>query len=221
MSSIFKGKQALFLDFDGTIGDTFQLHELAFRKTLAPFNIQFDYSQHIGRSTKDVLEEVLAAALVDSATLSHLIKVKRHAANDLYSTHLRFIEGAEAFIKHAHGLGYRLFIGSSGSRKNIDAGIKGLGLEPYIEATITADDVTDGKPNPEIFLRLLAIAQLNAEACLVLEDAPSGLKAALNAGIDVVCIDEGLDPSQIAQKDSIHFRNFAQLFQDLIPVSTK
>ncbi|MBS1615189.1 MAG: HAD family phosphatase [Bacteroidetes bacterium] len=222
--NMLSGKRALLLDFDGTLGDTFSLHEQAFLKTLAPYPIPFAYKDYIGQSTGEVFEHLFKKAKQDFAPgeLAALVAAKRKAANDLYASHLKFIEGAEAFVHQAHFLGYRLAVGSSGSRKNILAGIEGLGLAPFISEVITADDVQYGKPHPEIFETLLHRLQVPAAEALVVEDAPSGLAAALAAGIEVVCIDPELRDSDYGKHPSVHFATFAQLSEALVPpVSTE
>jgi HAD superfamily hydrolase (TIGR01509 family) len=219
MHNIFSGKRAILLDFDGTLGDTFSLHEAAFIKALEPYGLSFAYKDYIGQSTGEVFERLFrkAGREVPKEELEVLIRTKRQAANDLYSTHLRFMDGAEAFVHRAHELGYLLSIGSSGSRRNILAGIEGLGLTPYISHVITADDVTYGKPHPEIFAALLERAGLRAEDAIVVEDAPSGIEAALAAGIEVVCVDNEWNDSNYAVHPSVHFATFAQLLEELIP----
>ena len=57
-----------------------------------------------------------------------------------------------------------------------------VGGLPVPERMVTADDVSKGKPNPEPYLKGAEILGLRAEDCVVIEDAPSGLKAANAAG---------------------------------------
>jgi HAD superfamily hydrolase (TIGR01509 family) len=217
--SIFTGKRALLLDFDGTLGDTFSLHETAFKTVLAPYGVAFDYQQYTGRATEDVFAHLLANSglSLPAEEVANLVEQKRQAANDLYATHLRPIKGALAFVQKAFSLGYDLYVGSSGSRRNILAGIDGLGLQPYIRAVVTANDVTNGKPHPEIFLTLLGAAGVSAAEALVVEDAPSGIEAALAAGVEVVCVDSELDRKPYQVNPSVHFATFAELLEVLIP----
>jgi HAD superfamily hydrolase (TIGR01509 family) len=220
--TIFSGKCALLLDFDGTLGDTFSLHEAAFLKALAHYSLSFSYSDYIGQSTGEVFERFFkkAGQLPGTEELAALVRAKRQAANELYATHLRFMEGAEAFVHRAHALGYRLGIGSSGSKKNIFAGIEGLGLNPFISAVVTADDVQYGKPHPEIFERLLHQMCVAREEALVIEDAPSGLEAAIAAGISVVCVDASITEKRFRTHPLVHFATFAQLLEALTPPAT-
>ncbi len=217
--SIFSGKRALLLDFDGTLGDTFSLHEEAFQETLAPYGLPFAYGDYIGQSTAEVFEHFFGKAgrQLSESELQALVRQKREAANRRYATHLRFIAGAEAFVQEAHRLGYHLYVGSSGSRRNIMAGIEGLGLSRYIRSVVTADDVRRGKPDPEIFLTLLDRSGVAAAEALVVEDAPSGIQAAQAAGIDVVCVDVTLTAHFPQAHPSLYFATFAQLLEELLP----
>jgi len=77
-------------------------------------------------------------------------------------------------------------IASSTHRLNIDTTLAVLGLQPYFQQIVSAEDVTHGKPDPEVFL--LAARQLDAapERCVVFEDAHVGLEAARAAGMKVI-----------------------------------
>ena len=62
-----------------------------------------------------------------------------------------------------------------------------LGL-PTPEQFVTADDVSNGKPHPEAYLKGAEILAARPEACVVIEDAPSGIRAARAAGMHVVAL---------------------------------
>ena len=79
-------------------------------------------------------------------------------------------------------------VGSSAPRLNIEAGVKALCLEHAFAAIIAGEDVTRGKPAPDIFLKAAAAMGLAPEQCVVFEDAPAGVAAAKAAGMRVVGI---------------------------------
>jgi sugar-phosphatase len=62
------------------------------------------------------------------------------------------------------------------------------GLDQYFKDSITMDDVTKGKPDPEPYLKGAAKLGIEPEACLVFEDSDSGIRAGLAAGMRVVAV---------------------------------
>lgn len=215
--SIFSNRSAIIFDFDGTIADTFHLHEKAFQETLKPYRLQFEYGDYTGRSTGEAIRSIFSnnQSTVSEEELAVLVKTKRKLANELYTAEIRFITDALSFIDLAHRKGLRLFVGSSGSRMNIGTGIKVLGLEKYFTDVVTADDVTHAKPHPEIFQTVLDRYSIPASQALVIEDAISGIRAAEAAGIDVVCVDKQVKSDEDCKVAFWH-ADFAELTKQLI-----
>lgn len=79
-------------------------------------------------------------------------------------------------------------IASSTARVNIEFVLSFLGIGNYFPLIVSAEDVVNGKPAPDIFLKALGILGCPREECVILEDAPAGIKAGLTAGIKVVGI---------------------------------
>ncbi|MEM9444988.1 MAG: HAD-IA family hydrolase [Verrucomicrobiota bacterium] len=79
-------------------------------------------------------------------------------------------------------------IGSSTHRLNIETALDKLGLRHFFHELVTAEDVSRGKPDPEVFLRAAAKAAQPAERCVVFEDAHVGIDAAKAAKMKVVAV---------------------------------
>ncbi|QSR85769.1 HAD family phosphatase [Methylacidimicrobium sp. B4] len=79
-------------------------------------------------------------------------------------------------------------IASSTVRANIELTLDQFDLRHFFQAIVTAEDVTRGKPDPEVFL--LAAKRLGAspERCVVFEDAPAGVEAGVRAGMRVIAV---------------------------------
>ena len=193
--NLFAGREAIIFDFDGTIADTFTLHETAFQQALKDYPLEFSYSDYTGMSTGRAIRMIFEAndQHPGEEDLNVLVARKRQLANQLYQSYIRFMPGAREFIVAAHDRGLKLFIGSSGSAMNIGTGVEALGIGHYFSGVITADDVTRAKPDPEIFQLILQRYSIDPSTALVIEDAPSGIRAAAAAGIDVICVDPFTD----------------------------
>ncbi len=70
-----------------------------------------------------------------------------------------------------------------------------VGVSDWFDEVVTADDVSEGKPAPDIFLRAAELLGVNPQDCLVLEDAPAGILAAQRAGMQVIAIPSPLTSS--------------------------
>ena len=76
-------------------------------------------------------------------------------------------------------------LGSGSNRQIIDMLMQKLDIKHYFNAIVSADDVKEHKPHPETFLRCAELAKAEPSRCIVFEDADLGVKAGLNAGMDV------------------------------------
>ncbi len=93
------------------------------------------------------------------------------------------IDGAVALTQALpHG---RWGIATSGDRPTATTRVRYIGV-PWPAVLITADDVTQGKPHPEPYLKAAAGLDLAPDTCLVFEDSPAGITAAKAAGMQVV-----------------------------------
>lgn len=101
---------------------------------------------------------------------------------------IQALPGVKDFLKAARAAGIPASVGSSTPRQNIDAVIEMAGLEDLFDAIVCAEDVSRGKPDPEVFLK--GAAKLNREPtrCVVFEDAFVGIEAGKSGGMKVVGI---------------------------------
>ena len=94
-------------------------------------------------------------------------------------------------------------VASSTQRANIEAVIERVGLEDAFRAIVSAEDVTHGKPNPQVFEKAAARLGLGARHNIVFEDAHVGIEAAHAAGMKVVAVTTTHPASQLAAADVI------------------
>jgi HAD superfamily hydrolase (TIGR01509 family) len=79
-------------------------------------------------------------------------------------------------------------IATGGSRMVIEKTLKVVGISDWFDEVVTADDVEEGKPAPDIFLKAAKLLGVKPSKCLALEDAPAGILAAQRAGMEVLAI---------------------------------
>jgi HAD superfamily hydrolase (TIGR01509 family) len=100
---------------------------------------------------------------------------------------LELIDEVAAFAESLRGK-LPMAIATGGTRLVIEKTLQAVGVSDLFEEVITADDVANGKPAPDIFLKAAQMLGVKPERCLVLEDAPAGVMAGQLAGMTVIAI---------------------------------
>jgi beta-phosphoglucomutase-like phosphatase (HAD superfamily) len=77
--------------------------------------------------------------------------------------------------------GIPIAIGTSTEKKNVDLAIKQNKLNGFFKGIVSSEDVTEGKPNPEVFLKAAKIIKCAPRDCFVFEDSTHGIQAAKRA----------------------------------------
>ena len=89
----------------------------------------------------------------------------------------------EPTLEELKRLGYRLAVASSSPLEHIEKVLEECGIAGFFEAVESGDELTQSKPNPEIYLLTLGKLGLPAEACCAVEDSDPGIEAARRAGL--------------------------------------
>ncbi len=79
-------------------------------------------------------------------------------------------------------------VASGGTRMVVEKTLHVVGISDWFDEVVTADDVAEGKPAPDVFLKAAELLGVEPSRCLVLEDAPAGILAAQRAGMQVVAV---------------------------------
>jgi HAD superfamily hydrolase (TIGR01509 family) len=104
-----------------------------------------------------------------------------------FRVELPLMPGATELVDGVRALGVRTALVSSSYRVLVDAALDSLGRQRF-DATLAGDEVTDGKPSPEPYLRTAAMLGVRPERCVVVEDAMSGVVSGEAAGATVVAV---------------------------------
>ncbi|MGC8461822.1 MAG: HAD family hydrolase [Candidatus Dormibacteria bacterium] len=101
-------------------------------------------------------------------------------------------EGVLSFLEDLHRAGIPCALASSSPRLLIDTVLDSLGITDFFQEIVSGDDVHNGKPDPEIYLRAASRIGKPPSSCVAIEDALAGMKAARRAGAYCIAIP---DPS--------------------------
>ena len=188
---MFKG--ALF-DLDGVIADTASLHFDAWRQIILK-HFEVSIPDTIEEKTKGVSREDSLRVILEHLNISisdydfmNLCEEK----NKLYVKSLErltpsnVLPGIDHFIRELKEQGIKLALASSS--KNGPFILKKLGLDSFFDAIANPEDITNGKPAPDIFLAAAKSIHCGAEECIAIEDSVAGVTAINSANIFSVAV---------------------------------
>ena len=91
-------------------------------------------------------------------------------------------------LRKAHRDGFKVVLATMSHRAEANKVVDILGIRDQLDFILTRDDVAQGKPDPEIYLKALEILEHAKEECLVIEDSVNGIRAGQNAGMTVFAV---------------------------------
>lgn len=184
------GIEAVIFDCDGTLVNSMPAHFEAWCEALSYYGADNVFQEDVfyamgGRPTKDIVVDLNSDYGLKLDPDAVAMK-KREA----YLQHLGSIELIDEVVEHARSLRGKLpmAIATGGTRMVIEKTLQAVGVSDLFDEVVTAEDVTSGKPAPDIFLHAAKLLGVAPEKCLVLEDAPAGIMAAQLAGMTVVSV---------------------------------
>jgi beta-phosphoglucomutase len=107
------------------------------------------------------------------------------------------LPGAAEWVQRLHDEGWPQAIASSAPRLNVEVMLRALGLEGFFDVTVSGEDVTKGKPDPEVFLVAAARVGVPPAHCIVVEDAAAGVEAARRAGMQSIGVGDALGAADV------------------------
>ena len=198
-------------DLDGTLVDSGDYHWRAWRDTMRGEGVEITYQQFLD-SFGQKNDRILTAWLGAAAT-GDVIRRVGDAKEALYrqfatAEGLSALPGAESWVERLHHAGWKQAIASSAPRENVRVMLDVLKLDRFFDAIVSAEDVTAGKPDPQVFVAAAAKLHIPPRGCVVVEDAAVGIEAAKRAGMK--CI--GVSKSTVLPADI-----FVRSLEDLDP----
>jgi len=109
--------------------------------------------------------------------------------------------GAAEIIAFGRAAGMKLALATSGMRTHADLSLAETGLAGLFDAEVTGDEVTKGKPAPDLFLLAAERLGVDPAACIVFEDAPAGVMAAKAAEMRVVAVPSEINREHVLTHD--------------------
>ncbi len=179
---------AVIFDWDGTLVDSLDAHIKAWKKTFADFGVDVkldEIGNRFGKPTEVILSEALPPKL--HGKIPELIERKRKYFSENLAS-LKLYRGVKNVLKKLRERSVPIALASSMTRKSLYSSFRAMGIGEYFDVIVTADDVLEGKPNPEMLLRAAEKLRVKPENCLVVGDSLFDVLAAERANMPIVVV---------------------------------
>ncbi|MBN1152030.1 MAG: HAD-IA family hydrolase [Dehalococcoidia bacterium] len=199
-----KSPRAFLWDMDGVIVDSGAAHYQSWREAFASRGAAFTDEQFrafFGTRDDLIIGKVLGPLAAEEVRAIEDEKEQRYRA--LVRGKARILPGVVPLLEAMKKNGFRIALGTSAPMANVDAVMPELGLSRYFDAVVCGEDVSEGKPSPQIYL--LAAEKLHADPaqCVVFEDSPHGVEAAKRGGMKCVAVTNSHPAAALAAADRV------------------
>jgi HAD superfamily hydrolase (TIGR01509 family) len=184
---------ALIFDMDGLLVDSEPLGRATMTSLLRGYDREWrpDVGRNMaGRRLPEVMEAI-AESHVLTAPVPELCQAFETQFIAAVKGQVAPLPGVSDVIAIGRASGLKLALASSGWRHYVDAILTEAGLAGVFDAEVTGDEVSHGKPHPDPFLLAAARLDVPPAQCVVFEDAPAGVEAAIAAGMYAVAVPRG------------------------------
>jgi beta-phosphoglucomutase len=204
--------KAVIFDLDGVICFTDKYHYQAWKKLADQENIYFD--ETINNRQRGVSRMESLDIILERADRDYSDEEKEQMAQRKNDTYVELLsqmspedlsDEVKETLDELRARGYRLAIGSSS--KNTKRILRQIGLGDYFDAISDGTNITNSKPDPEVFLKAAEMLGLSPADCLVVEDALAGIEAAYRGGFKSAGIGEAATHEHVTYP----IRTFAEL----------
>lgn len=197
----FKG---LLCDLDGTLVDSEPQHCNAWLLTLSKdYNLHYDehwFEQWVGTSDWTLSESVIKNNRLEVDAKEMILAKQVRFHNIMRAEGANFPGIPEALAKVVAE--FPVAIATNSGRADTDVVIPALGLDQFTEVIVTATDVQNMKPAPDIYLLAAKGLDLNANECIAIEDSPAGGTAAKAAGCYLIGLNDNVSMADEQVQDN-------------------
>lgn len=195
---------AVIFDLDGTLLNNNAFHLESWKKYLKNIGREMtdeEYNEKInGRTNKDVVKYLYGNDIPEEE-ISKCTLEKEAIYRDLYKPHIKPVEGLMELLDILDQNHIPMAIATSGIQVNIDFMFENVPIRKYFRKVVDSSYITNGKPDPEIFLKTAGFLETAPSGCLVFEDAVVGIKAARAAGMKVIALATTHSKQELASAD--------------------
>jgi beta-phosphoglucomutase len=176
-------QRGVIFDMDGVLVDSGPAHIASWRVVAGKHGVEMsdeEFASSFGQTSRDIIRKLWGAQVSDD-DVRRFDDQKEAAYRAIIAGNVPLIVGAREMLTALQQDGCVLAVATSGPRENAELVLREAKLGPFFTTVVTGFDITRGKPAPDCFLLAAERAGLPPPDCVVVEDAPVGIQAALAA----------------------------------------
>ncbi len=183
--------KVIIFDMNGVIINDEKFHLESWKVFCKKYNFKLSDQEFkdktMGRTDKETFEYLFGKKLT-SEEVNKYGDERDKIARNLVEGKLKLTRGLMNFLEELKNENIRLAIATSSRKNYMNFIVDTFDIRKYFDYIITAEDIFNGKPDPEIYLKAASLLNISPQECLVFEDSLSGIRAAKTAGMKVVGI---------------------------------
>lgn len=202
---MFKNIEAVIFDMDGTIIDSMWIWKSVDIEYLKQFGL--DVPKDLNKAIEGMSFSETAAYFKNRFNIDQSIdEIKgewNRLADVFYREEVTLKDHVLGFLDALKSKGIKMGIGTSNSMELVDVIMKRFGLREYFDSIRTSCEVDNGKPFPDIFLKVAEDLGIEPEKCIVFEDIPNGIQAGKRANMSVVAVYDAFSKKMTVEKKEL------------------
>ena len=207
---------AVIFDLDGVLADSEPWWNQIDAKLLAEYGVSYrgEYHRNVLGVSYRLAVEFYKNAFHISASVEELMRRRGEIATDFFANRVDLFPSAKTTLEQLREMKLHLAVATSSVSASARPLLDRTGIRSLFSVVITGDEVQQGKPHPDIYLRAAEKLGISPEACLVIEDSLAGIAAGKAANMRVAAIPDRrfVDPREMKRKP-IMYLEACQKFQ--------
>ena len=181
---------AVIFDLDGVLADSEPWWNQIDAKLLAEYGVSYrgEYHRNVLGVNYRLAVEFYKNAFHISASLEELMRQRGEIAIDFFANRVGLFPSAKMTLEQLRDMKLPLAVATSSVSASARPLLDRTGIRSLFSVVITGDEVQQGKPHPDIYLRAAKKLGISPEACLVIEDSLAGIAAGKGANMRVAAI---------------------------------
>lgn len=188
---------AVIFDMDGVLIDAKEWHYEALNRALGLFGFHINRFEHLvtfdGLPTRAKLTMLTKDRGLPVGLHEVINGLKQKYTMEIVHRECKPTFHHEYALSRLKAQGYKLALASNSVRNSVEVMMEKSGLSRFLDTMVSNEDVKRGKPDPEMYLKATALLGVEPNRCLVLEDNENGIKAARDAGCNVMVVRDVFD----------------------------
>lgn len=183
--------KAIIFDMDGLMIDSERVTFECYQERLKDMNLTMDeefYKTLLGKPIKGIYQRFYDVYGNDFPIENVIQDVYQLMAERFETEGVPVKKGLVELLHYLKDNNYKTIVATSSNRDRVDKILAQAKITEFFDDSICGDEVTKGKPNPEVFLKSCQKLGVNVDEAIVLEDSEAGIQASYDANIKVICI---------------------------------